>query len=373
MALNTDTFKSYPDLASSANGGKILFATDDFFAVAENMLNPAEPIWDPNSYTPEGKEMDGWETRRKRILGHDWCILKLGLSGSIVGVDADTAWFTGNNVPAFSIQAACLNEDLKIERVSKRGSKASDALLKEVEKIKSDKWTTILKSSPLKSGVPETRHNVFKVDSSERWTHLRINLYPDGGLSRLRVFGNVIPDWSKIPDGLIDIASLVYGGKALSWSNAHYGSPMRLLAPNRSTGMHDGWETARNPNRPPIFKLGPDGMIEMKGNEWTIIQLGRAATIDHIIVDTNHYKGNFPESCVIEQKSGPSADKGEWKPLLKRQLLGPHKEHTFKEIEDNHDVSFLRVTMYPDGGISRVRVLAKVNTTALPAKRQRTA
>lgn len=184
-------------------------------------------------------------------------------------------------------------------RKSVRGSKASEADFEDVGKLKSDEWTTILKSTPLRPGVPETRHHFISIDSKDRFTHIRLNLYPDGGIARLRVYGIVIPDWTTIT-GTIDFASLGLGAKALSWSNAHYGSPMRLLAPERSTGMHDGWETARNPNRPAIFKLGADGMIEQKSSEWAIIQLGKPCTVQKIIVDTNHYKGNYPESCMIE-------------------------------------------------------------------------
>ncbi|KAJ3252180.1 hypothetical protein HK103_001791 [Boothiomyces macroporosus] len=337
----------YPDLACADNGGRILFATDDFFAVCENLIAPQEPVWDPNTYTPEGKEMDGWETRRKRTLGHDWCIIQLGLPGQIKGFDIDTAWFTGNNVPGCSIQAYCGELDLK--RVSKRGSAAPKEEIERIGNLTKD-WVTLCQTK-LSPGVPETRHTLVEIQNQKRWTHLRLNLYPDGGIARLRVYGTVLPDWSKMPKQIIDVASLQYGGKAIKWSNAHYGNPMRLLATARSTGMHDGWETARNPNRPPVFKLGNDGMIEMVGKDWAIIKLGHEATIKKVIVDTNHYKGNYPESCMIEC----STDSQQWKPLLKRVKLTAHAEHEFK-VEPNSNVSYIRLTMYPDGGISRLRV-----------------
>jgi allantoicase len=244
-------FEHYPNLASEKIGAKVIFATDDFFAVAENLLLPTEPAFDPTTYTKFGKQMDGidmnnsgWETRRKRIAGHDWCIIKLGYPGVIRGFDVDTAFFTGNNVPAISIQACDMSDtkEPEIKRVSVLGSRADEKSFEEVGKLNSHEWKTILPISKLKSGVPETRHNYFKIKTDERWTHLRINCFPDGGIARLRVFGNVVPDWDNI-EYPCDLACLAQGGKAVQWSNAHYGSPVNLLKPKRSSGMHDGWET----------------------------------------------------------------------------------------------------------------------------------
>jgi allantoicase len=224
--ISAESFKQCPDLASIANGGKILFATDDFFAVAENMINETEPVW-TEEYTEHGilfnnlgKWMDGWETRRKRIAGHDWCIIELGLQGEIVGVDADTAFFTGNNVPAFSIQGACLPENSTIIRRSQMGTCATVDECKAVDLLGSDKWKTILEKSNLGSGIynnhtgfPETRHNLFKINDSARYTHIRVNIFPDGGLARLRVYGNVVPDWPSISSSgnVVDMASLPFG------------------------------------------------------------------------------------------------------------------------------------------------------------------
>ncbi|KAJ3269284.1 hypothetical protein HDV01_001613 [Terramyces sp. JEL0728] len=324
--------KEYPDLACADNGGKILFATDDFFAVCENLIAAHEPVWDPNTYTPEGKEMDGWETRRKRTLGHDWCVIQLGLP---------------DNVPGCSIQAYC--GDFHLERKSIRGAAANKEDIDRIHSQTKD-WTMLCRTK-LSPGVAETRHTLLEIQNEKRWTHLRLNIYPDGGIARLRVYGTVLPSWSNLPKKIIDVASLQYGGKALLWSNAHYGSPMRLLAPKRSTGMHDGWETARNPNRPPVYKQGADGMIEMVGKDWATIKLGHTATIKRLIVDTNHYKGNYPESCLVEY----STDQKDWKPLLKRVKLTAHAEHEFN-VEPNSNAAFIRLTMFPDGGISRLRV-----------------
>ena len=350
-------FQTFPDLAADTNGGKVLFATDDFFAPAENMISRTEPVWDEAKYTQFGKWMDGWETRRKRTLGHDWCILKLGLEGRIVGIDADTAFFTGNNVPAISIQAALLSDNLLLKRRKDSiGTAATAEETEAVAKLYSEQWTEILPLTPLKSGYPETRHNLIVVNSEQRWSHLRVNIYPDGGLSRLRVYGDVIPDWQAIrKTDVIDLASLKYGGKALEWSNAHYGQPMQLLAVERSLGMFDGWETSRNPQRPYFYTLGDDGNLIIPGNEWAIIKLGHRGSIRQIIVDTNHYKGNYPESCFIEGKDG---DDGSWTTILPRVKLSAHQEHLFPtdKILSNASVTHVRLTMYPDGGISRLRI-----------------
>ena len=247
---NTDkqdikNFENYPNLVS---GGKVLFATDDFFAVCENLILDSEPKFDPKTYTKFGKEMDGWETRRKRIAGHDWCIIELGHAGVIRGFHVDTAHFTGNvnnfkqNVPSISIQAFNGAVSLKNKRTPVLGSQASQADIDSVKAINSHAWTTILNISDLKAGVPETRHHYFKIQDDKRYTHIRLNAFPDGGIARLRIYGNVDPEWHKI-ESPCDLALISHGGKTVSWSNAHYGSPMRLLERGRSTGMHDGWET----------------------------------------------------------------------------------------------------------------------------------
>ncbi|KAJ3364860.1 hypothetical protein HDU91_002424 [Kappamyces sp. JEL0680] len=276
MSQTRHAFLSLPDLACKGNGGKVLFATDDFFAVAENAIEDHDPVWDPNSYTPEGKEMD---------------------VESAIG-----------------------------KRSSVRGSKASEQLLKDVEQIESHKWQTILPFTKLGPGVPESRHHyVASTDQSSRFTHLRVNVFPDGGLARLRVYGRVLPSWDSITTG--DFASLAYG----------------------------------NPNRPAIFKMGSDGMIEMVGKEWAVIQLGHACKVESLIIDTNHYKGNYPESCLVEYAGAQSGipQESDWSVLLARTKLGPHQEHVFSSSQlavGDHSVGFLRVTQYPDGGISRLRL-----------------
>ncbi|KAJ3081136.1 hypothetical protein HK102_002554 [Quaeritorhiza haematococci] len=410
-------FSTLAELASESVGGKVLFATDDFFAVAENMIKRGEPVWDESRYTEFGKWMDGWETRRKRTAGHDWCILKLGPSsmssssgesGGVVikGVEVDTAFFTGNHVPKFSIQAALLDGKAVSHlppRRSQMGSKATQQELDAANLLKSDQWEDIVPMTELKPGYPATRRNWFKIEGEEkRWTHLRINMFPDGGIARLRVYGHVVRDWSKVPrDAVVDLAAMENGGRALSWSNEHFGKPRNLIMPNRGEGMYDGWETARNPNRPPIFKHGPDGHLIIPGHEWCILKLGKPGVIGEVEVDTNHFKGNYPESCLIEgchylhpddtpflpnttsspPSSSPpkkrptpaaSASTPEWFTLVPRTRLEAHKQHHFKvapgnegekEAKEGKVVTHVRLTIYPDGGVSRVRVLGRVAGT----------
>src|SRR5678809_1306106 len=84
------------DLASARLGGEVVAANDEFFAGKENLLTPGPAVFIPDKYTDRGKWMDGWESRRRRTPGHDWCIVKLGLPGIIHSFVVDTAFFKGN-------------------------------------------------------------------------------------------------------------------------------------------------------------------------------------------------------------------------------------------------------------------------------------
>ena len=353
--MTSNSVAALPDLALSSNGGKVLFATDDFFEICESLLLPADPVFDVNAYVPEGKLMDGWETRRKRAVGHDFCIIKLGFEGIVEKVLADTAYFTGNHVPAISIQAISTTDEFDFGRIAKRGTCATQALIEEVDAL-SKYWTEILPFTKLQPGYPETRLNHLSLSSNVKATHIRLNYYPDGGMARLRVYGTVVPNWDNLK-GTIDLAALKNGGKALEFSNAHYGHPMRMLAPNRSTGMHDGWETARNLNRPSIFKM-VDGMIEMVGKDYAVIALGHSGVLEKVLVDTNHYKGNYPESCLLEYST--AVENPVWKTLVDRVKLSAHKEHEFGVLSGNERVSLVKITIFPDGGVSRLRVFGKI-------------
>ncbi|XP_041970929.1 allantoicase-like [Aricia agestis] len=353
-------FAELSDFASAGAGGKVAFATDDFFATCENMISDSDPVFVADKYTEFGKWMDGWETRRKRIAGHDWCILKLATKCVIKGLLVDTAFFTGNYAPKYSIQAACLTpeeEALLPGRESRMGSACSECDLERVGRLNSDRWEEVVPVTTLQPGYEETRMNYQKVLSDEAFTHLRVNIYPDGGIARLRVYGEAKPE-PPTCDQLVDLVSLLSGATCIEYSNAHYGHPRNIIKPAKSEGMYDGWETARRLDRPRVLEFTEDGTLKVTGDEWAVFELGFCGRATRIVVDTTHFKGNYPDSIKIEgcfsDKNRFDTKKAVWYNILKTSKLGPNKEHIF---ECNSDVvSHLRVTIAPDGGISRLRV-----------------
>ncbi|KAI9000006.1 allantoicase [Gaertneriomyces semiglobifer] len=375
MTVQENPFSTLTNLSCASVGSEILFATDDFFAVAENFLKPDPPIFDINAFTEFGKEMDGWETRRKRTAGHDWCIIKLGLPGTIEGFEVDTGYFTGNQVPGVSIQAATLAKQLPLKRRCEMGSSCTEAELKAAEAVGSDKWEELVPYTPLAPGYEESRYHYIRLpDSKQRYTHLRVNLYPDGGIARFRTFGLVSKDWSVVPnDQIVDLAHVENGGRAVSFSNAHYGHPRNLIAFGRSKTMAGGWETARNPERPRVYVPDPQTkQLVMPGKDWAIISLGHTGKVSEVEIDTHLFKGNFPESAIVEGAYIAPADSVQaesnsseiqWFPLVQRTKLGPHAQVRFAvdEKSKNNKVSHVRVTMFPDGGIARLRILGTLS------------
>ena len=319
------------DLAAERVGGQALHTSDEFFAEKENLLKPGRGIFIPDKFTDRGKWMDGWESRRKRTPGHDWCIIRLGLSGIVKTVDIDTNHFLGNHPPFASIDGACVDSAASADEL------ANNASL----------WTEMLPKSPLNPGS----QNVFEIDDTKRWTHLRLNIYPDGGVARLRVYGTVIPDWNKYkPNELIDLAAVENGGAVLIQSDMFFGSALNILMPGTAANMGDGWETKR--------RRGP-------GYDWAIVKLGRAGIIKTIEVDTKHFKGNNPDECSIEWCYSPiganveslTSPAANWSTLLQRAKLQPDTKHVFeKELNNNVACTHLRLNIYPDGGVSRFRV-----------------
>ncbi|KAJ1566349.1 hypothetical protein HK096_001684 [Nowakowskiella sp. JEL0078] len=260
------------------------------------------------------------------------------------------------------------------------GSKASPEEIKNVGNL-TDNWEFILGMKPLKPGTPESRHNIFMISNEKRWTHIRVNMHPDGGISRLRVYGEVLVDWdSRDAKEIVDLVCVINGGKAIGCSDSHFGKPINLIAPSESIGMYDGWETSRNPNRPPIFKTGPDGKLELPGMHWTILKLGHPGMLSEIHVDTLHFKGNFPESCALEGCDAETDDlesltgisnkkvksrktkklkSADWFELVPRTILGPNEKRQFA-VDEGKKVTHIRVSIYPDGGVSRIRALGKI-------------
>ncbi len=328
-------FTDLIDLASERVGGAALFATDEFFAEKENLLKPGRGVFIADKYTENGKWMDGWESRRKRGPGHDWVIIKLGLPGKIRGVDVDTNFFLGNYPEHCSIEACSLPGDPSLDVLT--GDRTQ--------------WTELLPISRLEGGS----QNLFEIQSEERWTHVRLHIYPDGGVARFRVHGEVVPDWASILGNgeLIDLAAVQNGGVSVLANDMFFSHRNNLLMPGRAENMGDGWETKR--------KRGP-------GNDWVIIQLGAPGFISMAEVDTNHFKGNFPDSCSLEGAylGDVPADyltsrSIEWTELLPQTKLQAHTRHYFeKELHPVGPFTHIRLNIFPDGGISRLRLFGSV-------------
>ena len=324
-------FTELIDLASERLGGAVLLTNDDFFAEKENLVKASSPIFVEDKYTDRGKWMDGWESRRRRTPGFDWCIIRLGLSGIIRGVVVDTSFFRGNYPEHCSLEAATL-----------------DGLPTEAELLDdSVNWVPILPQMPLSGDS----RNPFPIDYNERVTHLRFKIYPDGGVARLRVYGEVVPDWEKLKriGGFIDLAAVENGALVLSCSDMFFGHRHNLIMPGRAANMSDGWETKR--------RRGP-------GHDWVIIKLGAHGRLHHIEIDTAHFKGNFPESCLLEACNAEGLavesltdSSAPWTNVLARTKLQAHTRHYFdQELLDAGVVSHLRFNIFPDGGVSRLRV-----------------
>ncbi|MEP6976169.1 MAG: allantoicase, partial [Spartobacteria bacterium] len=225
-AHDSSTPAGLVDLASARIGGRALVANDEFFAEKENLLQPGRGLFIPDKYTDHGKWMDGWETRRRRTPGHDWCVVQLGLRGIIQQVDIDTNHFLGNHPPFASLDALCL----------------TTAFPGGINAVADLPWTPLLAKSPLQPGA----QNFFAVSADQPATHLRLNIIPDGGVARLRVYGVVLPDWSTLPASeLVDLAAVENGGVPLACSDMFFSSMNNLIMPGRSANMGDGWETKR--------------------------------------------------------------------------------------------------------------------------------
>mmetsp|Transcript_26986 Transcript_26986/g.66543 ORF Transcript_26986/g.66543 Transcript_26986/m.66543 type:complete len:394 (+) Transcript_26986:55-1236(+) len=375
---------SLPQLNSARAPTKTIFATDEWFATCDNLNRVEEPVFDPDAFDFQGKVMDGWESRRRREAGHDWCIMKLGLSGVIKGFEVNTAFFTGNQVPRVSIQAVCLSQDINVlpewNSKPRKGTKASPEEHAAIAKINSEAWDEIVPMSPLAPGYADCCKHYFPVNDERRFTHIRINYGPDGGIARIRCHGEVKVDWKQLiqahAGNPVDLLASQNGGLGLMASNSHYGTPQNMLGFGRGVNMGDGWETARNPNRPPKFKTDANGMMELPGFDWCVLQLGTAGIVQALEIDTLHFKGNYPESFMMDGCFAPSAtrttfnpDAVQWTPLIKRTRLGPDAVHKFDQSSGltppPSPITHVRLTIYPDGGVSRVHLWGRPTPEAL--------
>ena len=313
------------NLASPRLGANIIEVSDDFFGAAERMLNDAPPIFFPDRYDEHGKWMDGWESRRRRQGGHDHCIVQLGAKGVLSGFEVNTRFFTGNHPPFVSIEGALI-----------------DGLPDE-----NTVWTEIVAKSDLQ---PDTQ-NLFPVDDDRPYNILRINILPDGGVARFRVWGTPVCEWKRQdPAGHHELSAIVNAGRVVGYSDAHYGDPWIILTSGRGQNMGDGWETRR--------RRGP-------GNDWIVIALGAAGHAKKIEIDTAHFKGNYPDRCTIQagrMEDATDADvvaaSEDWPVLLDEQKLQMDHIHDFEgaAISDIGAITHIRLNIFPDGGVSRVRI-----------------
>ncbi|MFI6477953.1 allantoicase [Nonomuraea sp. NPDC050663] len=303
-------FTSLPDLALRGHGGAVIAANDESFAERESLIRPGRPAFQAETFGNKGQVYDGWETRRRREPGHDWAIVRLGLPGVIRGIVIDTAWFKGNYPPHASVEASA---DLET-------------------------WVEIVPRSELKG---DAEHH-FEVDDDATYTHVRLNIFPDGGVARLRVHGEVRTDLS-IYDGLgLDLAALANGALVTECSNEYYSAPNNVIAPGLSRHQAEGWETARR---------------RVEGNEWLVIRLAARGTIKLVEIDTTNLIFNAPGWVSLTGIDGDTEVE-----LLPKTKLDPDAPHRFR-LADAPPVTHVRVDIYPDGGLARVRLLGHITDT----------
>jgi allantoicase len=314
------------DLAQPRLGTKVIYKTDDFFASANRIINPTEPVFKVGVFDKHGKWMDGWESRRKRTAGHDYIIIKLGKPGTIKKVDVDTSHFNGNQPAMISIEGANSNSN----------------------KINQLKWQPLLSKKKTKANS----HHYFTVNSDKVFTHIKFNIFPDGGVARLRLYGSIAKS-SKLKNKKINLASLLDGSSVIACNNEHFGKAENILAPGKAKNMGDGWETRRRRG---------------KGFDWLILNSLDGKEIDKIEISTHHFKGNFPSHCSLQAAYLPNSKNSKqivkssntWKYLLKDAKLSANKVHVFKNnLMKKDKINFIKINIFPDGGISRFRIYGK--------------
>lgn len=314
-------FRELPDLAVRTLGGSVVYANDEAFAERENLLTPGPAAYDVSSFGSKGKVYDGWETRRRREPGHDLAIVALGAPGIVRGVVIDTAWFTGNYPPQASVEATCATGHPSV-----------------ADLLEGARWEPLVARSDIHGDAP----NAFIVDSERRWTHVRLSIYPDGGVARLRVHGEAVPDPRFLDAaGTFDLAALEVGGRAVGCSNMFYSSPNNLLTPGPARSMGEGWETARRRD---------------DGNDWVTVALAGTATLAVAELDTSYFLGNAPGWATLRGRNDADS---EWFDLLPRTALRPDTRHRFL-LSERRAASEVRMDIFPDGGMARLRLLGRL-------------
>ena len=316
------------DLASRSLGAGVVYANDELFADRENLIKAADPVFQPHTFGNKGQVMDGWETRRRREEagdGHgDSAIVRLGCAGVVRRVVVDTSYFTGNYPPEVSVQAC------GAEGYPSPAELATAA------------WTTLVPRSKV---AGDTR-NEFEVAVEKRFTHVRLTIFPDGGVARLRVHGEPVPDPRLLPE-TIDLAALENGATVTGCSNMFYSSPANLLMPGLARVMGDGWETARRRDA---------------SNDWVAVALACAGSVEVVELDTSHFVGNAPGWAALSY-DGASYHGGD---LLARTALQPDTRHRFA-VAGGPVAGQVRLDVFPDGGMARLRVFGRPTPQARAA------
>ena len=350
-------FTLLPDLAARRLGGSVVYANDELFAEKENLIKAGPPAFAAGEFGHKGKVYDGWETRRRRDPGHDHAIIRLGLPGMVRGIVVDTSFFLGNYPPQVSVEAI-----------------AADGYPSPPE-LAGMRWVSLVDRSAAAGGIA----NAYPVTSDRRWTHVRLSIYPDGGVARLRVHGEPVPDPAFL-DGTIDLAALENGGQLTGCSDAFYSSAANLIMPGRAASMADGWENARR----------RDG-----GLDYAAFALAGAGLIRQVEIDTSYCVGNAPGWARLLAAAGPliAPDAGaaltaapaaaapgssvapdaamlDWRELLRRTRLQPDTRHQFLVVAAQ-PATHVRLEVYPDGGLARLRVLGEIVPEALARLRAR--
>lgn len=342
----TEPFEALPDLASRQLGGGVVYVNDELFAAADNLVTDEPATFTPRSSGPKGQVYDGWETRRRRGTGgsapdrehdHDVAVVRLGAPGVVHGVVIDTAFFTGNYPPYASVEAC--------------GVEAYPA----PEELNAAGWVTLVPRSPLHGDC----RNVFAVKPDRRFTHVRLRIYPDGGVARLRVHGVAVPDPRLFPDGTLDLAAMENGAQVVGCSNMFYGMPAHLILPGPARVMREGWETARRRD---------------DDNDWVQIVLAEPGRVLVAELDTSHFKGNAPGAASlrgVDARLSDVDDDDAWFEILPRTPLQPDTRHRFPIAGGAPAATHVRLDVFPDGGMARLRLWGRLDADGRSAALRR--
>ncbi len=300
------------DLASDRLGGVAVAANDEFFAPKERLVMLDAPVWREGEYTDRGKWMDGWETRRRRDVlpgepgfdqAHDWCIVHLGARGIVRGVDVETTHFKGN-FPESCALDVCVMPGPKTSTVDDLERAVLAGALVPRQSLR----------GRFAQPVRRRRRRMPRTCGCD--------IFPDGGVARLRVYGDVVPDWDALRRTRRDRS----GRRP---SRRPRGRLQRHVFRIAQQPDHAG-RCAEHGRR-----LGDEAAAHARARLDRSIRLGAPGTIVRVEVDTRHFKGNAPAACSLEACARPppttwdDAAASDWRELLPRTSLDADRRHTF--------------------------------------------